>query len=181
MAGMDRREREQILGEWGVPVTESARERRERVALDRDLEGSPLVGQPLRLRPSLRPSVESYFASLGGPLHYMVRLREIEAETAAHEEALEHAWRALAAESGNDGASFARRWRRRAERWNFEAVNELIHRHNRWYPVEARLPMDVRTGDFVLVNGRPYHRRPLDVRWVLEGFPPELALARRAA
>src|SRR5438132_6248086 len=99
---MDRREREQILGEWGVRSGESARERRERVALERDLEGSPLVGQPLRSRPSLRPSVDSYVASLGGPLHYMVRLREIEAETAAHLDALEGAWRDLASESGND-------------------------------------------------------------------------------
>src|SRR5438105_5508073 len=109
MAAMDRCEREQILGEGGVRGAESARERRERVALERDLEGSPLAGRPLRSRPSLRPSVDSYVASLGGPLHYMIRLREIEAETAAHADALEQAWLELAAESGNDPTSFARR------------------------------------------------------------------------
>src|SRR5919197_6765143 len=103
MAAMDKRERRAILGDWGVR-SENARERRERVTLERDLEGSPLVGEPLRSRPSLRPSVESYVAALGGPLHYMVRLREIEAETAAHERALEQAWRELAAECADPAA-----------------------------------------------------------------------------
>jgi hypothetical protein len=168
-----------ILGDWGVRG-ENARELRDRVALERDLEGSPLVGRPLRSRASLRPTVDSYVASLGGPRHYMVRLREIEAETAAHERALGEAWRELAAAHRGDAAGFAARWRRLAERWNFTAVNELIHRHNRWYPVESRLPMDVRTGDFVLVNGEPYRRRPLDRSWVLARFPAELELVRPA-
>ena len=51
-------------------------------------------------------------------------------------------------------------------------MNDLIARHNRWYPVEARLPMDPRRGDFALVNGRDYRRRrTLDAEWVLERFP----------
>ena len=50
-------------------------------------------------------------------------------------------------------------------------MNDLIDRHNRWYPIEARLPMDPRTGDYVLVNGEPYRRRPLDERWIFERFP----------
>jgi hypothetical protein len=32
--------------------------------------------------------------------------------------------------------------------------------------------MNPRTGDFVLVNGRPYTREPLDAAWVLSRFPP---------
>jgi hypothetical protein len=40
--------------------------------------------------------------------------------------------------------------------------------------MEARLPMDPRTGDFVKVDGKPYRRRPLDAAWVLERFPPVL-------
>jgi hypothetical protein len=32
--------------------------------------------------------------------------------------------------------------------------------------------MNPRTGDFVLVNGRPYTRDPLDARWILQRFPP---------
>ena len=58
-----------------------------------------------------------------------------------------------------------------AERWSFDEVNDLIDRHNRWYPVEARLPMDPQTGDFVLVNGEPYREASAGRGWVLERFP----------
>jgi hypothetical protein len=173
---VERKEREAILGEWGIRE-ETPLERRARDRLARDLEGSPLAGKPLRRRLSLRPGADGYLLSLGGPLPYMQRLRAIEAETAAHEHALEEAWRELAA-SCRDAETFARRWRRRVARWSFAAVNELIERHNRFYPIEARLPMDVRSGDFALVNGERYEREPLGAAWALERFPPSLAAAR---
>ena len=173
---MDRREREQILGEWGIRNDRLIAGAEERL-LERDLEGSPLRGLPLPRRVSLRPAADSYVASLGGPLPYMVRLRTIEAEADAHEREVDAAWRGLAADCAGDEAAFGRRWLRTAERWNFSAVNELIERHNRYYPIEARLPMDIRSGDFVLINGRSYRRRPLGPDWILERFPPFLAAA----
>ena len=91
----------------------------------------------------------------------MVRLREIEALVARHEQELAELY------ATSDRAT----WRQVAESWSFDEVNDLIDRHNRWYPMEARLPMDPHTGDFVLVNGEPYRKRPLDARWVLERFP----------
>ena len=176
---MDERERLRLLGQWG-PRDETLRDRREREILERDLAGAPFRGRRVRLRPQpLGPSPESYVASLGGPLPYMVRLREIEAETERHAEELGAAWRALAATCSSEG-EFARRWRRAAERQRFDAVNDLIERHNRFYPTESRLPMDPRRRDFALVNGEPYHRRPLDAAWILERFPPSLAAATRA-
>ena len=54
----------------------------------------------------------------------------------------------------------------------YSDVNDLIERHNRWYPVEARLAMDPRSRDFVKVGGRDYRREPLDADWVLRHFPP---------
>jgi hypothetical protein len=107
----------------------------------------------------------------------MVRLREIHELTAAHERRLGEEWARVASECWGDAALFERRWREAAERWNFVEVNDLIERHNRWFPLESRLPMDPRTGDFVLLDGRPYRRRPLDAAWVLERFPPVLARA----
>jgi len=177
MVSVDRRERQRILGEWGVR-DESVRERTEGALLERDLEGSPLVGQalPRRPRPN-RLAVDRYVVSLGGPAPYMRRLRQIELEIEEHERRLADAWRELASECAGDARRFARRWRATAERWSFSALNELIDRHNRFYPTEARLPMDVRTRDFVLVNGRPYRHRELGADWVLERFPPSLELA----
>jgi hypothetical protein len=106
----------------------------------------------------------SYLASLGGPLPYMIRLREIAARVERHERELAE----LYAELGDDASA----WRREAERYDFTELNALIEQHNRWYPVEARLPMDPRTGDYVLVNGERYSKRPLDAEWVLSRFPP---------
>jgi hypothetical protein len=175
-----RKEREQILGEWGLR-DETSRERDAAAQLQQDLEGSPVKGKPIRGRlRNFRPAVDSYVASLGGPLAYMQRLRQIELETEQHEQRLGETWRELAEECAGDTRAFGERWRRTAQRWSFAAVNDLIERHNAWYPAEARLPMDPRSGDFVLVGGRPYRRRLLDAAWILERFPPELELARAA-
>jgi hypothetical protein len=175
---MDRRERREILGQWGVRDPDPREEAKGR-ALHAEIAGTPLAGRPVELRRRhFRQAVDSYVASLGGPLPYMLRLREIERRTKDAERELEARWRELAADCDGDEASFARRWRREAERFDFGEVNELIDRHNRWYPVEARLAMDVKRRDYVLVGGKPYARRELGAAWVLERFPPELEAAR---
>lgn len=178
---MKRRERERILGEqrW---TGETVRDARDRRALEQDLEFNTLKGKPIRQR--LRggtPSAETYLVSLGGPLPYMQRLRQIEEETAEHERNLTAAWLALADECRGDADRFAARWRRFAARHSFYAVNELIEKHNRYFPIEARLPMDPRTGDYVRIAGERYDRAPLDADWVLERFPARLEAARTAA
>jgi hypothetical protein len=151
---------EEILGEWGIrDVTPPSQVERELLEADRDL--NPLVGAPLRRRiRNFRAEPDSYLASLGGPLPYMRRLRQIEEETEAHLAQLAEAY------AQRDGD-----WRRTAERWDFGELNELIEKHNRWYPVEARLPMDPKTRDYVKVGGRPYRREPLDAAWILARFP----------
>jgi hypothetical protein len=161
-------EREAVLRD--VPRAQTARERRELAGLDEDLRSSPLRGTPLPLRlRNFRPDAEGYLASLGGPLPYMVRLREIEALTAQHEQRLAAAHDRLAAEVPAEELADA--WRRLVSGWSFDEVNDLIERHNRWYPVEARLPMDPRRRDYALVNGRDYRRQPLDAEWALERVP----------
>jgi hypothetical protein len=109
----------------------------------------------------------------------MLRLREIEQRTEAHEGELRLAWKALAEECEGDAARFRRKWRAVAKRTAFDEVNDLIERHNRWYPVESRLPMDPRRGGYALVNGRDYRLAPLDSEWVLERFRPVLELVRQ--
>ncbi len=80
--------------------------------------------------------------------------------------------------SSPDEESFAAAWRAEAGGWSFDEVNDLIDRHNRWYPAESRLPMDPKTRTYALVNGEDYRRQPLDAAWVLRRFPAELSLAR---
>ena len=170
---MERREREAILKQ-GVTRPETPRDRREREALDEDMRGNPLAGAPLRRRArNFRPDADAQIAALGGPLAWMRRLRAIEVAIQLHEDRLGEVWNELQAEHGADRERFASEWHAVAERWDFSEVNDLIDRHNRHYPTESRLPMNPRTGDFVLINGRPYTRKPLDAKWILTRFPAE--------
>ncbi len=76
--------------------------------------------------------------------------------------------------AAGDAERFRREWTAYARLQVFDEVNDLIDRHNRWYPVESRLPMDPRRGDYALVNGGDYRLPPLDAGWVLARFPAHL-------
>lgn len=145
--------------------------------LDQSLIDRGGVGKPLSRRArQTKRSVESYLAA-GVMPRYMERLKQIDLATAAERRRIERSYRSLRAACGDDVALFARRWRARARSWPFEHVNELIREHNEWYPVEARLPLDPRTRDYVSIRGRSYRRRELGPDWVLEQFPAQPARA----
>jgi hypothetical protein len=135
------------------------------------LEDPRSAGRPIseRARQSQR-SLEHYLKAGVRP-RWMDRLIEIEQGTKRERRRLAEAYETLWAECGRDRTRFARRWRGIAEAWSFEELNELIRTHNEWYPVERDLPMDLRTRDYVLINGRSYRRRELDAGWILEQFP----------
>ena len=141
----------------------------EHLVEDNSYRGRPL---PRRLRTE-RETPGSYLAAQTGGLAYMVRLRRIEDELSR----VEAAWLELAAECAGDPAAFAERWRASVAEWDFSTANALIDSHNRYYPIEARLAMDPRTRDYVLVNGRPYTRDRVGPEWALRRFPAELAAA----
>ena len=161
---MKRPRAEEILGEWGIrDVTPPSQA--ERAVIESDGEINPLTGRPLRRRiRNFRSEPDLFLASLGGPLPYMRRLRTIEEETAAHLARLTEAYEEQ--QRGNQAG-----WRRTAESWDFGELNDLIDKHNRWYPIEARLAMDPRSRDFVKIAGKPYGLEPLDAAWVLARFP----------
>lgn len=174
---MNRAERELTMRR-GIVLPETPRQRRERAALEEDLRSIDLRGKPLPIRPRLfRSSADAYLVATRGPLPYMLRLREIERLADEHESSLREEWHALALVSEGDAGGFEREWVETARRTSFDEINDLIERHNRWYPVESRLPMDPRRGDYALVNGRDYRLDPLDETWVLELLPANLALA----
>ena len=177
---MKKSERDAIMRQ-GVVLPETPRQRRERAALEEDLQTIALTGKPLPIRARhFRPSADAYLLATRGPLPYMLRLREIEQQTEAHESILRDAWLSLADECDDDDARFRLQWEATARAHAFDEVNDLIDRHNRWYPVESRLPMDPRRRDYALVNGRDFRLDELDAAWVLERFPAELSSAKAA-
>jgi hypothetical protein len=133
-------------------------------------------GRPLPQRLRLGPvELDRYLAGQLQGLAYMRRLRAIEDEEERHLRTLAEAWHALAEET--DDASFASAWRAAAETWNFRRVNRLIAHHNAYYAVEARVPMNPRTGGYA----RSWHREPYGAAWILERFPADRAQALEAA
>jgi hypothetical protein len=117
-------------------------------------------------------TLEGYLQAGHRP-RWMERLGEIDFGVARERRRLQRAYETLRADCGADAAAFAARWRELARAWAFDDVNELIGRHNEWFPIERQLPMDPRTRDYVLIHGRSYRREPLDAAWVLREFPAE--------
>lgn len=62
----------------------------------------------------------------------------------------------------------------KAERLDVEGVNRLVDDHNRWYPAEANLPMDLRTGAYLVLGvpfrAEPHRTRPDLVRRALDAL-----------
>jgi hypothetical protein len=130
-----------------------------------------VAGRPLSRRArQTRRTLEAYLKA-GVIPRYMQRLKEIDRGIAMERAQIERAYRALRRECRGDAELFAERWRAQAGSYRVDSLNELIREHNEWYPVEARLPMDPRTRDYVRRRGRSYRRRELGPDWVLEQFP----------
>ncbi|HZS36710.1 MAG TPA: hypothetical protein VFF06_07790 [Polyangia bacterium] len=88
-------------------------------------------------------------AQEGVPAH-LRRKRQIE-------ELLEAALKKLRAAAEEGGGDELRRVARRLE---LERLNELIERHNQYYPIEARLVIDVRSGESLDERGRRWQPLP---------------------
>jgi len=141
--------------------------------LSRDLDEYDGLRAPLsrRARHAQR-SVEAYLKGGGRP-QWMERVMEIDRRTAQERRRFDAAYRDLREQCRGEAHRFAERWRAYARDARYDdGLNELIEQHNQWYPIERDLPMDLRTRDYVLVNGRSYRRPRVDSDWVLEQFPP---------
>lgn len=134
--------------------------------IDRTGVGRPLSRQTLQRQ----RTVESYLKGDAIP-RFMQRAAEIDRGVRELRRALAEARRRLRTQCGSDANAFSRAWAERAHAWDTAALNELIDQHNAWYPVERDLPMDPRTGQYVLVRGRSYRRERVDPAWILARFP----------
>ena len=135
-----------------------------------------MSGGPLPLRYRLGPTeLDRYLAGQLSGLAYMRRLRAIEDEEARHLSELADAWATLAEESPDD-ASFTAAWREIAGGWDFRRINDLVSKHNAYYAIEARVPMNPRTGTYA----RNWRRSAYDADWILRRFPAVRAPAPRS-
>lgn len=115
--------------------------------------------------------------AVGGAPAWSRRLKQIHDLTLAATAELHDDWHRLAQKSRGNGARFAAGWRQHADRFDFQKINDLVDRHNLYFPAEANLPMDIRTHDYVAFAGGDYRRQQLDAAWILARFPADLEAA----
>ena len=159
---------------------------RARSPVERILEDK---GPPKQERPQLsrremqrERSVESVLRA-NAPPRWMERAAAVDRGIKREEAKLASAYETLRADvtaaqgatAPDPGTAFAERWTAVVREWRFdERLNTLIEQHNEWYPIERDLPFDLRTRDYVLVNGSTHRRPVLGPAWALERFPPRL-------
>src|SRR5689334_14702744 len=137
----------------------------------KDLDETTGIGKPISSRAlASQRSVEAYLKAGVRP-RWMQRITEIDDAVKHLKMRFARSYRVLKEECDGDAEMFAARWTEFAARQRFDELNVLIGQHNEWYPIERDLPMDLRTRDYVLINGRSYRREPLSPEWVLRHFP----------
>lgn len=112
--------------------------------------------------------------AVGGAPAWSRRLKRIHDLTVASVALLQVDWHTMAQKARGDRARFAASWQKHAEAFPLDQINDLVEKHNRYFPAEANLPMDVKTLDYVAFAGADYRQRRLDASWILEQFPPDL-------
>ncbi len=117
---------------------------------------------PVNFRISLADRIR---AAAGVPA-FVRRKRRIEDLEDALLAALDDLYHDAEREFPNDAIRFERAFLQAAEQLDLRLLNDLIDRHNRYYPIEANLPSDPKTGAFLHL-GKPWHPLP---KASLDGF-----------
>lgn len=144
--------------------------------LDLAAESNPYTGRPLALHPSpfpLEPS--TYLQAVVGAPAWSIRLVRIQEIRAQLEADVTSAWaehrRRLAGRPGE----FARQWQRYISELDFSEINDLIDKHNSYYPIEARLRMHWPSGRYVIPRGIDYPQARVTPESLLARFPDDLS------
>lgn len=118
-------------------------------------------------------------AATSGPPAWSIRLKRIEEWHRHLENALRERAAELRAELG-EGRAFGQRWEAVIDAIDLRPVNTLIDHHNRYYPTEANLPIDVVTRK-VMNGAEPFQPKPEVSRaWLRERYPAAWALSIEA-
>jgi hypothetical protein len=100
-------------------------------------------------------SLDARVRAAAGVPAYMRRKRRIEDLEEAMRQALVEVYQQALEDNGGDEAAAKSTMQQRAREMDLGLLNDLIDRHNRYYPIEANLPTDVKTGK-LMVSGKPW-------------------------
>jgi hypothetical protein len=77
--------------------------------------------------------------------------------------------------AGADHAAVARALHEKAATFDLKKMNALVVSHNRWYPIEANLPVDLRTGEYLIYGKRWLPEEPWTVARLIACVHAEIA------
>lgn len=108
---------------------------------------------------AFRLTTEERVRAASGVPAFIRRRRRIEDLQQALDLELSQLLKEARLEAGDDELLAQQLFETRARELDLRLLNDLIDRHNRFYPIEANLPIDVRTGR-LMSGGKPW--KPLE-------------------
>ena len=144
-------------------------------AMDND---NPYKGKPIYIHsPSFKIGLDEYIKAMDGPPAWVMRLKRIEDWMDQTSTKVREEWFETALENAGNTGYFRREWIHYVENFDFSRVNKWISDHNEYFPIEANLPYDIRTGK-IFYCGKPFTKKDfLGQTWLLDQFPPNLEQA----
>ncbi len=105
-------------------------------------------------------SLDARVRAAAGVPAYIRRKRRIEELEEALKQALDEIYQEAFAEADGDEQTARAVLQDNAKRMDLGLLNDLIERHNKYYPIEANLAVDMHTGAFMML-GKPWEPEPL--------------------
>jgi hypothetical protein len=153
---------------------DSPRERNLASRIDRAIGDSAESARALTIHASpYTLEVTDYLRAAAGPPAWSQRLARIQQLTAEMFELLGFALVDHRARYRGRPLDLQAAWRQYLDSIDLEPINELIDKHNLYYPTEARLRMQWPSGRYILPSGMEYPLPRLSVANLLTQFPCE--------
>lgn len=150
----------------------NARDRMIREKLESHTFSNKCIGKPLNIiSVNFTVPLEKTIMSYAGIPEYIQRAKLVEEKITKIKSDLKLHYDKLEKKEGNNHIKFNRSWKKILESYNFQEANELINKHNLYYPQEANLRMDFDTGEYLL-GSDIWRKTPLfSVLLILEELP----------
>lgn len=137
-----------------------------------------LKGKPLKLpQMNFKISLEKLVQSMYGPPWYALRARQVEDKVDGLMNKVAKEYKNMIDTLGMNAEIFAQQWKEYIGSLQLEELNDLIERHNIYYPVEANLSIDLKTEGFLVGSTAWEPKEKITTGGLLERFPPDIDIA----
>ena len=134
-----------------------------------------IKGKPLKIpRINFTIPLENKVRSMLGPPHYAVRAGRIENITQKLMEDLAIEYACMIDKFGENPEVFAQQWKELLGSLELDKLNDLIEKHNTYYPMEANLQIDPDSGAYLSGSVPWQPKEKISVEWLFKLFPPNI-------